>query len=249
MAGTTGAAVSMTALKVVAVLTLPAASVVIMVRLWLPSVSAGFGVKFQLPVPSTGAVPITLPFSLMVIVEFASAVPVKVGVLSLVGAPEMTGAGVPTLSVTLLITGAVVSVSTFTEKPAEGALTLPAASVEVTVIGCKPWPKSVVGVKVHVPPVPTTAVPIDVPLSRIVIVDPISPLPVIVGRGSLVACPLATLPVIGATSSVTVVMVGCVGRTVSTVITKFGDLPLTRTPSSWLTAKVCGPSDNGVVNW
>lgn len=65
---------------------------------------------------------------------FGSAVPVRVGVVSLVGSPLGTGvAALPALSVTLVITGVVETVSTTMVIPADGVLSLPAGSVAVTV--------------------------------------------------------------------------------------------------------------------
>ena len=63
---------------------LPAASVAVAVIVWLPSAIAEPGVKLQLPEPSAVVVPIELPSDSTVTVALASAVPVKVGVVSLV---------------------------------------------------------------------------------------------------------------------------------------------------------------------
>ncbi|MDT0501136.1 hypothetical protein RM465_09140, partial [Halomonas sp. PAR7] len=61
---------------------LPAGSVAVTVRLWLPSSSGSAGVKLQLPLPSASTEPSTVSPSRMVTVLFASAVPVSAGVVS-----------------------------------------------------------------------------------------------------------------------------------------------------------------------
>ena len=75
----------------------------------------------------------------------------RVGRLSLVGLPLITGPWIePTSSTTEVMTGAAGAVaSTFTVKPAVGRLTLPTASVAVTVRVCRPSASGVVGVKLQ----------------------------------------------------------------------------------------------------
>ena len=90
-------------------------------------------------------------------VEPASPVPVRIGVVTLVRlsprtplseADDSTGAGVASGLVVSIVRDSVV----------DTAETLPAASVEVVVIGCTPS-ASTGDVKVHVPLAATTAVP------------------------------------------------------------------------------------------
>ena len=72
---------------------------------------------------------------------------------------------VPTSSAILVIAGVPgAAKSTTTLKMADGALTLPAASVAVTVRLCEPLLNAVGGVKLQVPPAPTVAVPSGVGL-------------------------------------------------------------------------------------
>ena len=171
----------------------------------------------------------------------ASAVPLKVGVLSLVGCPEVTGCEVTSL-MTVDITGeAGAMVSTLTTKPVEGTLTLPAASVAVTVRVCEPSPRLTVGVKVQTPRTLAVAVPITTPLSRMFTVEPASAVPLRVGFGSLVAWPLVSPPTFGRTASTTVRITGCAGGMVSTIMLYTRDGTLVSRPTVWVAVKVCGP--------
>ncbi len=131
-------------------LTLPAASVAVTVRLWLPSVRA-VGVKVQLPEASAVVVPSSVVPSKTLMVLLASAVPVSVGVASLVLPPAVmapiTGA---TLSVMVLMTGvAGAAVSTVSANAELVALTLPVASVAVAVRLWLPSASAMIGVKVQ----------------------------------------------------------------------------------------------------
>ncbi|OQP31693.1 hypothetical protein B2J69_17280 [Pantoea latae] len=74
-----------------AALTLPAASVTVAVRLWLPSVRTGV-VRLQLPSALTVAVPSSVSPSRTVTVLPGSALPLSVRVLSLVAPPAVTAA-------------------------------------------------------------------------------------------------------------------------------------------------------------
>ena len=133
--GTCGAVRSISTLQALdGWLTLPCGSVALTVKSCVPSPRAVSGVNVQAPVPSAATVPICVVPSKMATTLFGSAVPVRVGVVSLVGSPLGTGvAALPALSVTLVITGVVETVSTTMVIPADGVLSLPAGSVAVTV--------------------------------------------------------------------------------------------------------------------
>lgn len=113
----------------------PAVSVAVAVMVWLPSLIALPGVKLQLPEPSAVVLPI-LPSTLELIatVLFASAVPVKVGVASLVmlSVLELPVSLPADRSGVLGALGAAVSM--VTERAEDAAELLPAASVAVAVI-------------------------------------------------------------------------------------------------------------------
>ncbi len=86
MAGAFGAVVSITAVTVLEVgLLLPAVSFWVAVNAVVPSDIGVVGVKLQLPLASTTAVPIGLPLALMVTTAPGSPVPEIVGVLSPLG--------------------------------------------------------------------------------------------------------------------------------------------------------------------
>ncbi|PNQ35691.1 hypothetical protein CVT22_22680, partial [Ralstonia solanacearum] len=166
--GAAGAAVStVRANTELAVLTLPAASVAVAVRLWLPSVRA-VGVKVQLPEASAVVVPSSVVPSKTLMVLLASAVPVSVGVASLVLPPAVmvpvTGA---TSSVTVLMTGvAGAAVSTVNVNAELAVLTLPAVSVAVAVRPWLPSVSAVLGVKVQLPEASAVVVPSSVVPSK-----------------------------------------------------------------------------------
>ena len=130
-----GAVLSMVTAKVDdATEVLPAASVALTVRVWLPSLKVE-EVMLQLPEPSAVAVPnnVVPLVSYNLTVLLASAVPVKTGVLLLV---MLSALDVP-LSVALVISGALGAVgavvSTVTDKDVDAVDVLPAASVALTV--------------------------------------------------------------------------------------------------------------------
>ena len=129
--GTVGAVRSTTTLQgAETALTLPSGSVARTVKLCEPSPSAVSGVNVHAPVPSAVTTAIWVPPSKMVTTLFASAVPERVGVASFVSVPLTTVvAALPTLSVTLVMTGVAETESTTTVKPAEGPLWFPAGSV------------------------------------------------------------------------------------------------------------------------
>ena len=97
---------------------------------------------------------------------------------------------------------------------------LPATSVALNVMTCGPSGRSVPGVKVQLPWALTTAVPISLPSTITCTVEPTSPVPLKVGRASLVLLPDVSVPVVGATSSITLVTTGTPGPAVSTVKAK-----------------------------
>ena len=242
--GAAGASVSTVRSKLAAGLTLPAVSVAVTVRVCAPFASGAVGVKLQVPLLPAWTVPISVPLSRMRTVLFASAVPLSAGRASSVRCPLVNGpVMLPISSITALITGvAGALVSTVSVNGVERALVLPTPSVALTRRLCEPATSAVSGVKVQLPVSPTCALPIAVPLSKIVTVEPISPMPESVGRVSLVLCPLAICPVTGAVSSVTSVIAGICGITVSTTRLKAADgwlmLP---SPSVAVTVNTCPP--------
>ena len=163
--GTVGAVRSTTTLQAFDDrLTLPCGSVALTVKLCGPSTRAVSGVKLHAPVPSAVTMPSCVLPSKIVTTLFASAVPERVGVASLVVLPLTTVVAVlPTSSVTLTISGVVELVSTTMVKPADGALWLPAGSVSRMVRTLLPS-ASADGVKLQLPVWPTTVVPSRVPL-------------------------------------------------------------------------------------
>ena len=150
------------------------------------------GVKLNTPFVSARAAPSTMPLSEMVTVEPTSAVPVMVGVASLVrpGAVVRVGAS-----------GAMLSMVRATAT--EAGDTLPTRSCAVAVRTLLPAVSGMVGVKLKPPFMPATAVPITIPLSKMVKVAPASAVPVMVGVVSFVGPANA-------------VMLGARGPTVST---------------------------------
>ncbi|TYZ38964.1 hypothetical protein C2U35_26785, partial [Ralstonia solanacearum] len=102
----------------------------------------------QLPEASAVVVPSSVVPSRMLTVLLASAVPVSVGVASLVLPPEVsTPVTAATSSVTLATTGvAGAAVSTVSVNAEVAVLTLPAASVAVAVRLWLPSARAVVGV-------------------------------------------------------------------------------------------------------
>lgn len=114
--------------------TLPAVSVAVAVRLWLPTVKALPGVKLQLPEPSAVTVPkVPSTLEITVTVALASEVPVRVGVVSLV----MLSVFELPLSLAALKSGVVGAdgalVSTVTANTEDADEALPATSVAVAV--------------------------------------------------------------------------------------------------------------------
>ncbi|NKA72185.1 hypothetical protein GO284_01111 [Ralstonia solanacearum] len=164
-------------------------------------------------------VPSSVVPSKMLMVVSASAVPASVGVASLVLPPEVS---VPvtgeTSSVTLTRTGASgTETSTVSVKAEVAVLTLPAASVAVAVRLWLPSASAVVGVKDQLPEASAVVVPSSVVPSRMLMVLLASAVPASVGVGSFVLPPEVSVPVTGATASVTALMTGVAGAAVSTV--------------------------------
>ncbi len=136
-----------------------------------PSLKVGV-VQLQLPLASAIAVQSVVAPSFTVTVLPASAVPVIVGVLSLV----------LKVSVGVITTGAAgATVSTVTATGVLAGLVLPAGSVAVGVRVCGPLVKGVLGVQVQLPAPSTTAVQTVVAPSFTVTVLPGSPVPLIGG--------------------------------------------------------------------
>src|SRR3954449_5506907 len=183
--GAAGAAVSiMTERPPEAVPVLPAASVALAVIVWLPEDSADVAM-LQLPLPSAVPLPTWLAPSNSVTVLFASAVPVKVGVATLVrlSVPDEPESEAVARSGVEGAAGAAVSM--VTDRPPEAVPVLPAASVALAVIV---WlPEASVDVAMLQLPLPS-AVPLPtwVAPSNSVTVLPASAVPVKVGVATLV---------------------------------------------------------------
>src|SRR5712672_217432 len=185
--GTAGAAVSMvTDSPPEAVPVLPAASVALAVIVWLPEASVDVAM-LQLPLPSAVPLPTWVAPSNSVTVLFASAVPVKVGVATLVrlSVPDAPESEAVARSGVEGAVGAVLSI--VTDSPVEAVLVLPAASVALAVIVWLPE-ASVEAVMLQLPlpsavPVPSTVVP---SVSYSLTVLPTSAVPVKVGVATLV---------------------------------------------------------------
>ena len=181
----------------------------------------------------------------------SGAVPCNCGSVSSVVSPLLSGSCTgPTLSETVSMVAAGGGVvSTVRVKPADGALALPAASLATTVNVCCPFTNGVAGVKVHAPPLLTTAVPISCPSRRIVTVEPGSPVPFSVGSVSLVVSLVSSAPVRPGTSSMTCVMAGAPGAAVSTVMLQVFDVPLRLLLASTAVAvSTCPPSGSAVCS-
>ncbi|MNE51500.1 hypothetical protein D3C80_1461320 [compost metagenome] len=154
-----------------------------------------------------------------------AAVPFSVGVVSSVVLPLVTGVRtLPTLSVALIMAGAEgAKVSTVSSNVLVVVLVLPATSVVLRVMVCVPSLSGAVGVNVQFPWALTMAVPNGCPSFSRVMVAPTSPVPLKVGRLSLVLSPLVISPITGPTSSSTVSTIGAAGGVVSTVNENTGE--------------------------
>ena len=224
MAGAAGAVLSTLKLRVAAGPALPAGSVAFTNTVCGPSPKAGV-VQLQLPLASATAVQRVIPPSFTVTVALGSAVPVIVGVLSLV----------LKFSVGVTTTGAAgATVSTVIVLGALAGLVLPAGSVAVAVNVCGPLLKGVVAGQVQLPAPSATAVQTVVAPSFTVTVLPGSAWPLTGG----VAVP--TVPVGELT-------LGATGAAVSTVkLRVVGGLVLPA-GSVAVTKAVLGPSVRAVV--
>ncbi|MNE21239.1 hypothetical protein D3C80_1143900 [compost metagenome] len=181
----------------------------------------------------------------MAIVVPAGAVPCITGWVSSVAEPLVRGPWTsPVLSVTVVMDGGGGAVvSTVKVNPPDAVLTLPALSIAAAVRVCCPFGITMVGVNVQAPPSLTTAVPICEPSRRMLMVVPGSPVPLSVGRLSLVVSLILSAPVRPGTSSISWVMTGAAGARLLTVILQLFDVSLRLSASSTATAvKTCPPS-------
>ncbi|MNR23471.1 hypothetical protein D3C85_1404920 [compost metagenome] len=145
---------------------LPAWSSLTTVKLCSPSISGVPGVKLQLPLPSTNTLPNRPPLSEICTVLPGSPLPDKVGVVSSVEPPLLTGlCRAPTSSVAASIPGLPgATVSTVRSKIAVGALSPLASVVTVAVSSCAPLPSSG-AVKLQLPDESATTEPSNTPAS------------------------------------------------------------------------------------
>ena len=191
-----------------AMLTLPARSVAFAVIEWTPRPNVD-DVIDQLPLPFAVPLPITVAPSSRVTVAFASAVPTKTGVVTLVtlsvfDAPLSEAA---VRSGVLGAAGAVVSI--VTDNAAEATLTLPARLVAFAVTEWVPWP-SVPAVIDQLPLPSAVPLPIAVAPSNRVTVVFASAVPTNTGVVNLV-----TLSVFDAPLSVVAVKSGVLGLAIT----------------------------------
>ena len=222
--GPAGAALSTLKLRVAAGPVLPAGSVAVASTVCRPSAKVGV-VQDQLPLALVTAVQSVTPPSFTVTVLPGSAVPVMVGVLSLV----------LKVSVGVTTTGAAgATVSTVNTRGVPAGLVLPAGSVWVGVSVCGPFVNGVVGVQVQWPTPSTTAVQTVVAPSFTVTVAPGSPEPL---RAGVL---LPTVPV-------GEVMLGARGAVVSTVKLRVAAGLVFPDGSVAVTKAVLGPSLKGVT--
>src|SRR5206468_984490 len=131
---------------------LPLASVAVAVSVWLPSPRSVVGVKLQTPLASAVAVPSEVVPSRTVTVLFASAVPVMVGVASLVWLSPCVPVSLAAASVSPV--GAAAAVSMVNARDADAVEVLPAASAAVAVSAWLPSPSADAGVKFQAPSAP-----------------------------------------------------------------------------------------------
>ena len=146
-----------------------------------------------------------------------SARPTKVGVVSLLVPPSATGPVTPGASSSAWYTCTpALRVSTVRLTGALAGLSLPAASLAVTVMAWAPSRSGSLGVTLQLPLPSTTALAIGVPLSYTVMRSPgVPPLPLKVGVASSVLWPLLIAPVCAPWSSVTVAAAGALGAALS----------------------------------
>ena len=132
-------------------LLLPAASVATTVKVCEPLLIGVAGVKLHAPLLSATAVPMLLPSRRMVTVAPGSAVPLSVGVGSLVVSPTSSAPVRPsTLSTTCVMTGVPgATLSTVILQVFDVPLTLPAASMAFALSTWPPSCRCTLGVKLH----------------------------------------------------------------------------------------------------
>jgi hypothetical protein len=157
--GGSGATVSTSKLRVAGALTLPAGSVAVALMLCGPSAKARLGVQLQLPLASAVAVQSVTPPSVTRTVLPASAVPVIVGVLSLVFCPAV---GEP-------ITGAT-GARLSTPNVIGGVVVVPPGLLMVATTLLGPSLNGVLGVQVQLPLASIVAVQSTVPVGEVVTV-------------------------------------------------------------------------------
>ena len=181
-----------------------------------------------MPLPSIGIVIRSAPSRRMVTVEPGSAVPLSVGVVSLVLSPELSAprrSG--TSSSTCVMTGAAgATLSTVRVQVLETGPGLPAASVATAVRAWGPSPIGEEGVKLHTPRPLATVVPISTPSTRRLIVAFASAVPLSVGVASLVVPFTSIAPVCPGISFTTCKITGAPGAVPSTLIVHVFDIPL-----------------------
>src|SRR5690606_26111236 len=170
-----------------------AASVALAVMLCVPSGHALVGVKVQSPLPSAVVVPCESPSLNSSTVLSASAVPLIVGVASLLTFPSLG-------LVILGALGAVVSILIVVAN--ESALVLPAASVALAVMLCVPSDHALVGVNVHSPLPSAIVVPCESPSLNTSTMLSSSAAPLIVGVASMVTVPSLGLSMLGSLGAI-----------------------------------------------
>jgi hypothetical protein len=175
----------------VAALVLPAASVAVAVMACVPWARAEL-VTVQLPLESAVAVPIWVEPANTLTVLPASAVPVKVGVVSVVTL-SVLDEPVSDAAVRSGVETAGAAASIWTVIADDAALVLPELFVAVAVMTSVPWPR--VTVAVQLPPESAVVVPISVEPEYSFTVLPAGAVPVNVGVVSLVLLSVLDAPV------------------------------------------------------
>src|SRR5437588_500300 len=188
--GAVGAAVSMVTLRAADVVLLPAASVALAVMLCVPSLNVLL-VMLQLPLPSAVVVPSTVLPSSNTTALLASAVPEKVGVVTLL---MLSVLELP-LSLAAIRSGTETAgpvVSMVMLSPAEADETLPATSVALAVMLCVPSVRVLLASDAL--PLPAAALPTTIAPSKRVTVKPDVAATVNVGVVLLVMLSVLELP-------------------------------------------------------
>ncbi len=243
MALATGAVLSIVTGTVVIGPLLPAGSVSLIVKFCGPPAgNAVVGVTDQVPSDLTTAVN-TSPVGLVTVMVSpgAAPLPLMVGLSSLVSPSPLVPESDVGSSIAVGLPGALVSMVTGTVV---GALTLPAGSVAVTlnVCGALPGVSGVVGVRAHLPSLPTVVVNTS-PVGLVtVILSPGFPMPLIVGVVSAVTLsPFSPVSELGSKTAA-----GAAGLVVSMVTGTFVAALALPAGSVAVTTKFWGPpSSNG----